>query len=203
MAIPWNATVTASKTLHVYPAPSITKGTWKHVFAKAIVEFNALAKKNGVGVKLDISTTAPSMPGGAEVSVESAAGPLSGSYGGSSWGPIAFSGTSIEGYTVQPRVSGKLDNVFVFLPATPTIKPFKGAPRPVGEAVNMLILLHELVHACGLQNTDHATDDMFQGYPDVDVGATPSSDTIRIPGGKMPPFVLGGATVKKLKSLWP
>jgi hypothetical protein len=199
---PRNDTVKATKTLNVYSASSIGKGMWKLWLDKAIDQFNALAKKNGIGVTLARSTTAPTISGGADVSVEAADGSISLSYGGTTWPPTKFDGSFMHGLTLQATIAGKLDKAFVFLPANPQINTPKGR-RPVGENVLKLIAVHELVHACGLENKDHVLDDLFQGYPDVDYGATSSLDRIRIPGGWMPPLVLGGGTVKKIKSLWP
>src|SRR5260370_2764016 len=99
MAIPWNSTVQASKTLAVYAAPSIAKGVWKLRLDKAIDEFNVLSMKNALGVKLTKSKTAPSTSGGADVSVEAASGSISISYGGTTSKPMPFSGTAMHGYT--------------------------------------------------------------------------------------------------------
>ena len=67
-----------------------------------------------------------------------------------------------------------------------------------------LIAAHELLHACGLENSEHTSDDLFQGTPRVDAGDTPKGDRVLIGTGPklMPPLVLGGSTAKNMKELW-
>ena len=69
-----------------------------------------------------------------------------------------------------------------------------------------MIAVHELVHACGLDNADHSTDDLFQANPQVDPGNTAAGDKMRIEAGGrmrwMPPLVLSGSTAQKIRQLW-
>ena len=69
-----------------------------------------------------------------------------------------------------------------------------------------VIAVHELVHACGLADADHSTDDLFQANPQVDPGDAAQGDRVRVEtGGRMrwmPPLVLSGSTVRRIRTLW-
>ena len=66
-----------------------------------------------------------------------------------------------------------------------------------------VIAVHELIHACGLENQDHATDDGLFYFP-----LAPSGDgKIIVPaegkeGLPMPPLCLDALTAAKIGSLW-
>lgn len=203
MATAWNDAATNAQKLTVYAAASITGGSWKVMLEKAISEFNALAKKNSINVILEKSKDPPKDDGsGADINVEAAAGSITPSWAGKSSSSMVFSGIRLHGHTTQFKQEGKIQKAFVYLPSTPKINTPK-ALRAAGEGVLKVIAVHELVHACGLDDGDHTTDDLFQGYPDVDYGSTPSGDRVLIPGGSMPPLKFGGTTIQKLKGIWP
>lgn len=92
----------------------------------------------------------------------------------------------------------------MFLPAHPKIST-PSAWRPVGPKVLTLIAVHELLHACGLEDGDHVPSGLFQASPSVDYGDTAIADRTRVQPGVdrfMPPFVLDDVSVQTLKSLW-
>jgi hypothetical protein len=69
-----------------------------------------------------------------------------------------------------------------------------------------VIAVHEMFHACGLDDRDHNSDDLFQGNPQVGEGGSPANDKIQIPGKDrrhwMPPLVLSAGTAGKVRRLW-
>ena len=92
----------------------------------------------------------------------------------------------------------------MYLPATPKINTPK-ALRAVGSKVLTVIALHELLHACGLENSDHGDSGLFQSNPPVNSGDTPIQDAVSVRpnvGGVMPPYVIDDATVQTLLDRW-
>lgn len=67
-----------------------------------------------------------------------------------------------------------------------------------------VIAAHEFLHACGLEDADHVSDDLFQANPRIDSGTGAAGDKVLIGVGprKMPPLYLGGKTTKNIKDLW-
>jgi hypothetical protein len=198
MATPWISSTQQQGKLSVLVGASMT-GAWAGVFRHALSEFNALARRQGLGVTL---VTAGS--GEADVTVATASGQISVSYGGAQRSE-AFDGRRLHGATLLFSRDGAIEKAFVFLPSQPQVNTPRGV-RPVGANVLKVIAVHELVHACGLENSDHSTDDLFQGNPQVDPGSTAAGDKVRIEdGGRMrwmPPLILSGSTAQKLRQLW-
>ncbi len=203
MATAWTDGVKNGGKLAVFAGASV-RGHWATVLREALDAFNALSKHHGLGVTLVKATTAPTETGGADVAVALGSGAVSASWGGETHDGN-FDGTRMHGLTMQFVRGGSIGKAFIFLPERPQVNTPSGV-RPVGDNVMKLIAVHELVHACGLENGDHVTDDLFQASPQVDPGDKPSQDRIRIGTGSpmkwMPPLVLGGSTVTALKRLW-
>ena len=202
MAISWIDRIRQKKQLAVYA--SALGGTWTTLFPQALREFNALAHRYGLGVTLTASRVTPANSGGADVAVSTASGAVSASYGGTQESG-SFDGNRMHGLTLLFSRDDSLEKAFIFLPIRPQVNTPQGV-RAVGASVMTLIAVHELVHACGLENSDHSADDLFQANPQVDPGSQPGGDRVIINlRGKMsfmPPLVLSSLTVGRLKSLW-
>lgn len=197
MAMPWTDPIRERGVLQVHPAPSIARGSWRAVFDQAVQKFNWLSGANSLGVTLARARRAEE----AHVTVEAASRSIDGEYDGV---PIrhAFSGSALHGYTALASREGHIEKAFVFLPSMPQVNTPRG-PREVGPGVKLVIAVHELVHACGLTNADHASDDLFMGFPTVDAGTRPEGDRVRVSHSVvMPPLVLGAGTVAKVRRVW-
>lgn len=172
----------------------------------SLSEFNRLSRQNRLGVTLTFSRQAPAArgSGGADVAVSAASGAVSVTYAGASH-RIAIDGSLMHGRTLQFQVNGKIEKAFVFVPSRPLVHTPRGR-RAVGVNVMKLIAVHEFVHACGLSNGDHSTDDLFQGSPQVDPGSTSSRDRVRIQAGGrmswMPPLILSSGTAGHIRRIW-
>lgn len=205
MSIPWPTAVIRGRKLTVYSALASKSPVWNHVIGRLLDEFNAVSKKHSLGVKLAASAQAPKEGGGADVAINTALDKISVSFPGAD--PVAetFDGTRLHGRTLLMSRRGTMLKAFVFLPAKPQINTPSGQ-RLVGPKVLTLIALHELVHACGLEDGDHAGSGLFQGYPAAEPGDTPIGDKVRVQQTVyhryMPPYVLDESTVKALQSLW-
>ncbi len=202
MAMPWTSAIKRKKQLAVYTGSSL--GSWAGILKDVIREFNSLSRKYQLGVTLIESSNPPTDTGGADISIQSANGAVSFSYGGVTK-PGSFSGIQMHGLTLLFSRDGFIEKAAVFLPSHPQVNTPNGL-RAVGPNVMKLIAIHELVHACGLTNNEHSPSDLFQANPQVYPGDTAAGDKVMIQtGGKvtgMPPFVLSSQTANHVKRLW-
>lgn len=197
MAKPWTSSVTDTGTLTVYNG--LSSGKWVHVFNAALQAFNQL----GLPVRMTSANDAKS----ANVVMRVADGVATYEYDGTTLSH-AFDGTRLHGYTMLIGQGGQgTEKAAVFLPSDPRSGPmFRGGKaiyeRATPDMMNV-IAVHELLHACGLDNQDHATDDGVFYFPLAPDGR----GKIIVPGaGKankpMPPLRLGGSTIGKIASMW-
>ena len=203
MATPWISGIRRRGQLAIYAAASL-RGIWANVFREALREFNALARSHRLGVSLVQSSDPATDSGGADVSVAAANGSISCAYGGAQMSD-SLDGARMHGRTLLFSRTGEVEKAFIFLPSQPQVNTPRGM-RAVGVNVMRVILVHEFVHACGLSNAEHSTDDLFQANPQVDPGTTAAGDRVRIEvRGRMswmPPLVLSGLTVANIRRLW-
>jgi hypothetical protein len=206
MAKNWVESVRDRGELRVCAGPVLRGGGWMETFELGVRRFNALADEHNLGVRLAATREqAGSAPGrGADVQVESADGKVSIDYAGATIARTV-SGSIMHGSTLLLEIGGKVEKAFIFLPARPLVNT-PGGQRPVGGGVKLLILVHEFVHACGLTNAEHGTADLFHGSPQVDPGAAPGGDRVRVDAANgrivMPPLRLAGETTDRIRRLW-
>jgi hypothetical protein len=206
MAIAWVESVRDTGELTVFTGKSISNTPWANVLPAAVKEFNVFNKSFGLGISLRTVSDPPTDTGGANVKIEAASGSISAAWSGSSKAEN-FNGKSLHGRTFQFHYENSgLEKAFVFLPLEPHINTPKGQ-RLVGTGVMRLIAVHEFVHACGLEDSDHVAGGLFEGNPSVDYGKTADLDRVIASAGgttrKMPPLVLGEKTIERIKLLWP
>jgi hypothetical protein len=199
--IPWTDSVKKSGALTIYIGT--LAGSWANVFRDALQEFNVLSSAYKLGVTIKQSKQPPDGDAGANISVETASGPISASYDKETRSEN-FDGGRLHGRTMlfwrDPE--NVVEKAFIFLPSQPKVNTPKGQ-RPVGAGVMKVIATHELLHACGLDDADHSSD-LFQANPRVNPGDNAAGDKVLIGTGpkSMPPLVLDGATAKKIQDLW-
>lgn len=202
MANQWIDSIRQTHQLKYY-LNSIT-GLWLTAIREAISEFNTLSSRHELGVTYTQSTTAPSDSGGADISISTGSGSMSFSYSGAR--TTIVNGGSLQGSTLLiSRQDSPIEKAFMFLPNQPLINTPSGQ-RPTGQGVMKVIALHELIHGCGLHNSDHTADDVFNGHPTVDFGRTAVQDRVQIMVGgqyrSMPPIIFSGTTAVKISRLW-
>jgi hypothetical protein len=200
--IRWTDSIRQSGALTIYAGA--LAGSWAQIFREALHDFNLLSSTHKLGVTITASKRSPDSQNGANLSVETADGGISASYGGATQ-TGNFDGGRLHGLTLlfyrQPENS--LERARIYLPSRPKVNTPAGL-RPAGAGVMKVIAVHELFHACGLENADHSSDDIFQGTPRVDAGDTAKGDRVLIGTGPkaMPPIYLSGGTAKNIKDLW-
>jgi hypothetical protein len=213
----WQEHIRATGELTIFAGQSVTGSSWAGVFSEAVVEFNKLSSKHGLGVTLRRSSEKPTNAQmGANVQFEAISGTVTFS---SFVGPVdvTVGGTDIEGFTagVQSGLPGRLGEgqAFVCVPNTPQglAGPVgQQKVREVGDPVKLAIAVHELVHACGLNNIDHTKEsdpDLFVANPQfLPDNSDPAKDKLEVGRKKVPDaqgaLFLAPQTVNKIKALW-
>ena len=196
MAIPWIRSVRDTKTLTVFD--DIGGGTWANIFAFALGAFNNFAKS--AGIKMVKSGDKQQ----ANVVMGLGDGTVVYEYDKTTY-KKSFSGTGLHGLTRQLSRDGVMEKAFVFLPARPQVTDFdnKGNQfeKMASQDVMKVIAVHELIHASGLEDSDHGGDGIFY-YP-----LHYQSAKLYVPErGKnqalMPPIRPDARIVGKIKELW-
>jgi hypothetical protein len=195
MDYPWVDSVKKKGELSVYGDGKIA-GMWSTVFHQCIAEFNRLSKQHQLGVVLKESKHAPvDGGGGADVKVSTANGPIALNYDGKDY-PDSLIGFRMHGVTrtvTRTTAVTVVEKAFIFLPQGPK-QSVPGGLRPVGTNIMKVILFHEFIHACGLE--DHTPGDVFQDYPNVE------GDYVKAGNVKMPPIFISGATISRIQDNW-
>jgi hypothetical protein len=198
------------KTLRVFADSSVKNdGVWLRVFRDALVKFNGLK----LGVTLVEEPTDPPDPltlAGAHVQFATGAGTITAQARGKPQSGTLV-GTDLHGHTFTFRDPG-IVKAFIFVPATPTIG---GGGRQAGDPIRLYIAVHELLHACGLQDSDHnpeAIPDVFCSEPTASMnpiqGATEADDRMRVGPPRQdksnifPPIKANGRTRTGIQRLW-
>ncbi len=171
MIYKWDRSV--RKTGQVTVFNGLETGAWSGIFAQALAAFNKISH-------LDMKMVEGKSKGSANIVME-----LSDGKG------LGFSGTMLHGKTRMYRDgdSGAIMNVECFLPAT---------PRHNHPNYLLFIAVHELVHAMGLDNDEHASDGVFITLPNMQEGKIFSTKGSK----KMPPLFLNASTRSKLQAAW-
>ena len=206
MGTAWEDPIRRTGRLTIFPGSSMTSGVWAGVIATAISEFNRISASQTLGVTLSQSTTPPdpSGVGGADVQIEAVRDTIKFKTFGQEIS-VTVNPKGLQGDTKQVKtVFGAVQRIakaFIVLPADPQINA--NPPRAVGDGVKLVILVHELVHACGLSNSDHNPDDLFGGVPQARAGNTPPEDKIEFNNNRrMPPLLLSDETARRIRAIW-
>lgn len=215
------------RQLTIFVAPRLSK-PWRRAFDDALKTFNQLSRSNQLGLTMVESTTmpAPDGDGGADVQFDMGKGDLTYTALGATTVVKGYSGTSMHGNTqlVSLKVGnqpGPIQRAFIFVPETPMVNAlmqvgrakFNQVQREAGHGIKHFIAAHELIHVCGLLNSDHthlgANADLFVEQPQPNSGPFNKPDEDRIllhltsPRNVVaPPIFLKKATVDLIKANW-
>jgi hypothetical protein len=201
MPTPWENPIRAGRQLTIAPGSGLAGSGWAAVLPRAITEFNRLSTADTLGVTFVASTTRPDPagPGGASVQFDIGNGAVTFTSFGTPFS-LTVDGNGLIGHTqVVKTVFGNVQRIakaFIFVPATPR----SGGPtgRVIGDPAKLVMAVHEFIHACGLNNSEHSGTGLFNGFPSLSAGSNPAQD--RVDG--MPPIALAGATATIIRGNW-
>jgi hypothetical protein len=214
MATAWDAAIKNSKQLTVFPHPTLvqTPAWGGALFKRLLDEFNRLSGVNRLGVTLVASSTKPAEdgPAGANVQINVSAGTHKFTVGGTEHTASLPAGTGpsdLVGVTHPVSQGGELIRAFIFVPLNPTIGG-SGA-RGVGNGVKLSITIHELIHACGLDESEHSpviNPDVFTTLSSLSASFPPDGN----PGDRLdlgrrkfvPPIFITARTASLIRSNW-
>lgn len=198
MALGWIPAVKQKRQLSIYWTPAALGAGWGPLRRTVIDDFAGISRKHGLGVGL-IEVTQPT---GANVNITAIGGTVSSIVAGETFS-VTVRVNALGGETVAPEGFNGILAAGIFLPAEPQVMRQK-ALRRVGPQVLRHIVLHELLHACGLET--HTATGLFQANPHVQAGDSPATDRVQsseAPGAPlMPPFFLDPASVSEFKRNW-
>jgi hypothetical protein len=175
-----------------------------NVLGHLLKEFNAVSKAHKLPIRMKASTQPPKEGAGADVAINIATDKINLTFPGLDPISETFGATQKHGRTLLLDRRNELLKAFVYLPATPQVNTPSGM-RAVGPKVLTVIALHELLHACALENRDHGDSGLFQANPPVNPGDRPIQDTVSVKPnayGAMPPYKIDDATVQTLIDRW-
>jgi hypothetical protein len=195
MARRWIEEVRQRRQLSVF---ADLNDVWKNAYLRAFILFNLFAVARDLGVILTVGT-APPNPNAPGASVRfgtfSEKDPLNTTF---SEGRIQWSRRSND---PPDRIAA----AFISVPATPLARTDLGRPpRPLGEEPKVLMAAHELIHACGLLDSEHTADppDVFSTGWISDVGTRPEDDGLHLGQTKVPPIVFSVRIATLIRNNW-
>jgi hypothetical protein len=190
----WIDQVRQAGVLRFSSAQSLHGGAWPSVLTASVAELNAILQNKNVGLRFEPASGA----NGTQIQIEATTGPIPASAGGGTLDP-----TGRHGATRLQSVGRAGDDsslrarfAWIFLPTSPG-----GSRRRPPRGLMQVMLVHELLHASGLE--DHAplgSDDVMAGS--MEDGSGGKVHPWGGSGQDMPPCQLGGGTVTRLVALW-
>ena len=199
----WMPAVKRAKKLTVFMGN--LDGQWATAAGEAFTEFNKLAKQYSFGMKLEKITEREQQANAADVDFRIASGAVEFEHDRTTYSGT-FDGKVMHGLTLLAAREKLIEKARIHLPNQPMVNTPAG-PRAVGPRVRLVIVLHEFLHTCGLTNSQHTSEGVFQPSPSVVAGDTASGDKVqRAPGSAnirfMPPYVISDSTKSIIADLW-
>ena len=193
MSEPWDAAIRKTKQLTVSPSKQLVDSpAWGAAIFKRIVdEFNRLSLLHKLGVTL-VSSKVTS--GNANVEIDVSA--------------TLVLPTEIKGLARVASQGGEIQKVIIFLPENPLIEG--AGSRGVGTGAKLAIAIHEVIHACGLEETDpghgpNGNPDVFMSFGQLSARFPPDGnpgDRIDLGGGKfVPPIFITARTARLIQDV--
>lgn len=200
MARSWIDSIKSTGVLTVFARSAVQGGAWANAWTQSFTIFNSFGSR--------VSLTQTTDEANANVIVDAVDGPVTVEFT-TEFSVQRYSqtidGNEMHGRTItlpQGYSYPNIEKAYIFLPSQPQITASSGR-RLVGIEILKVILVHEFVHACGLENSDHSVGDLFQGAFTPTPGTSPPLDRIQIsPSLSMPPIILSSSTVSLINSVW-
>ena len=188
MARRWIEEVRQRGQLSIYAVPNTV---WDDAYRRAFILFNLFSVARDIGVVFTPGNSPPN-PNGPGADVEFNTYP---------------SNVFEEGHTTFSRRSGdppdRMAAAFIKVPDNP--QTLGKNPRGIGEEPKVLMVAHEFVHACGLDDAEHTPDhdpDVFSTGWTADFDNGPLEDHVHLGQTKAPPFVFSLRTAQLIRKNW-
>jgi hypothetical protein len=227
--IPWADYIKKNKKLTIVIDESVGKKGWAKAFTDGLAKFNELSTNTW---KLGVTFETIENPVTANVVAYAKEGDFEFAYKDAYYelakSKKKFDGNSVHGLCsllhgeVRNRAKRideiRLVKAFIFVPAKPQVSG--GQSRQVGEPVRLVVVVHELIHACGPDDDHHTVDDVFCWPKAKFQNKNPEDDRVEaftgqrkdvVVAGKtvsqpvtvdMPPVFLNKPTQDKIRALW-
>jgi hypothetical protein len=184
---PWPSKIVSGKQLTIALSGSLPANGWLTALTSAIEFFNGEMARNKIALSFEQTEKAAR----AHVVMEGVPG-------------NGIHGNAELGLTGRIRGKEYLANVTIKVPATPRVSQRDPRARIAGDGVKTCILVHEMIHGLGLDNFQHTPGDVFSKEFQLIEGSGPSLDKVQWDASSpsMPPPVINGVTLKKIKSVW-
>jgi hypothetical protein len=183
---PWPDNVRLAKQLTIAVAGSLPGNGWLSAVKSAIDFFNQEMSNQHV----DLSFVMAAKAVNAHIVMEGVPG----------------NGTHGQAELALTKRRGKeyLAKVTIRVPATPRVSQRDPKSRLVGDAIKACILVHEMIHGLGLPNSQHTNADIFSKEFQLIDGGKAALDKIQWDASSpsMPPPVINGMTLQKIRSVW-
>ena len=198
MATKWPTSVRTSGKLLVW-ANQAAKAGWSVALERAIKEFNCVTHARRLALRFELTTKE------SDAQVTFGVGKpedfQSSTHGTTSLSSIEHSGEILKAdILVHPKPQ-------VWAPRKKQgSKEYEQIQRDAGDGVRLVIIAHEFVHACGLENhSNNEGQDVFYSPLEPNSGDTPHGDYMKVPikgGIRLPPVVLSAQTARRLRDAW-
>lgn len=184
---PWPANVVSGKQLKIALSGTLPANGWLSALKSAIQFFNAHMATQKVGLSFAMAAKVSD----AQIVMEGVPG-------------NGIHGQAELGLTSRRGGKEYLAKVTIKVPATPRVSQSDPKSRIVGDGVKTCILVHEMIHGLGLPNSQHTNADVFSKAFQLIEGGAPNLDKMQWDASSpsMPPPVINGVTLKKIKSVW-
>jgi hypothetical protein len=210
MAVPWVDYIKSRKTLEVFAGQSVS-GAWMNVFNEVILRFNNLALGVTLIAGTNVNQPDPDNLNGADVWLEVspptfATDSTAKKFKVNGQEVTATCGPRIGGNTkwIRRDVNGSPGPLLKACILMKTLNTKSGGVvRVMGAGVLKCNLFHELIHACGLAESEHTFDDIFSAVLTPQAMSNPQDDHVEsITSRKMPPAFFNGNTVNGIAKNW-
>ncbi len=194
----WSESVRGSGRLRVW-AGGTASGGWAVALERAVKEFNRAAHARKLALRFELTTRE------AEAEVTFGVGSRD-QFASATHGTTELSSQESDGTIVKADILvHPSPQVRVFRKKAGS-KDYEEVSREAGENIRVVIIVHEFVHACGLENhSNNESPDVFYSPLEPNAGDRPQGDFMKVPivkGIRLPPVVLSAQTAHRLREVW-
>jgi hypothetical protein len=198
MAKQWPESVRKSGRLLIWASSAATAG-WSVALGRAIKEFNRATYARKLDLRCELTTKE------SEAQLTFGVGTKD-QFQSATHGTTALSSLENDGTIVKADILvHPSPQVRVFRKKAGS-KEYEEVARDAGEAIRVVIIAHEFVHACGLEkHSNNESPDVFYSPLEPNSGDTPQGDYMKVPivtGIRLPPVVLSAQTARRLHDIW-